>query len=120
MTGLEHAIVGLRQALGVPRRDDHWRRLVHRRIAAVADALRLEYSLPGDDSWLAPRELLLLRERERLTRRVTALGRAILESTDREPVRRQFDRLLRDLEHHRQRLNDLAYDTVALELGGSD
>ena len=25
-----------------------------------------------------------------------------------------------DLEHHRQRLNDLVYDSVALELGGSE
>jgi peptidoglycan/LPS O-acetylase OafA/YrhL len=35
-------------------------------------------------------------------------------------VRRDLLRLVHDLERHRQRLNDLAYDTVALELGGSE
>ena len=29
-------------------------------------------------------------------------------------------RLVSDLERHRQRLNDLVYDSVTLELGGSE
>lgn len=119
MTGLEHAIAGLRQALDSPRRHPRWRWLVRNGIAGVKEALAHEHPRPGD-SWLAPRELMLLRERDGLLRRLTALGRQVLESSEADPVRRQLGRLLGDLEHHRQRLNDLAYDTVALELGGSE
>ncbi len=35
-------------------------------------------------------------------------------------VRRELARLVVDVRHHLQRLHDLAYDEVALELGGSD
>ena len=32
----------------------------------------------------------------------------------------EVQRLLTDLEHHVQRLHDLVYDSVSLELGGSE
>ena len=96
MTGLEHAILGLRQALDAPRRHHVWRWLVRHRMAAVKDALAAE-GMRDDDAWLAARELTLQRERTSLLRR-----------------------LVSDLERHRQRLNDLVYDSVTLELGGSE
>ncbi len=119
MTGLEHAIIGLQQALDSPRRHHTWRWLVRHRMASVRQALELEHTR-AVDAWLAAREGMLVRERDRLLRRLTALGSQVLESPDVEPVRAQLARLVGDLEHHRQRLNDLVYDTVALELGGSE
>ena len=42
MTGLEHALLGLRHALDAPRRHLVWRRLVRHRMAGVRDALARE------------------------------------------------------------------------------
>jgi hypothetical protein len=119
VTGLEHAIIGLQQALDSPRRHHMWRWLVRHRMAGVKEALGLEHSR-ATDAWLAPRQLTLARERDALLRKLALLGPQVLEAPDVEPVRRELLRLCGDLERHRQRLNDLAYDAVALELGGSE
>ncbi len=119
MTGLENAIAGLRLALDVPRRNHMWRWLVRHRMSCVKEALNHEHARAGE-AWLAAREVMLVRERDSLLGKLTALGPQVLESTDVESVRSQLERLVGDLEHHRQRLNDLVYDTVALELGGSE
>lgn len=117
MTGLEHAIIGLKQALDTPRRHNMWRWLVRHRMSSVKEALTLEHSRAGE-AWLAAREMTLARERDNLLRKLSTLGPSVLEDPDVEPVRLQLNRLVSDLEHHRQRLNDLIYDTVSLELGG--
>lgn len=119
MAGLDHAILGLRQALDSPRRHHMWRWLVRHRLAAVRDALVAEHG-HGRDAWLAARELSLHRERTGLLNRVATLGPTVLESPDVEPVRLELGRLVNDLEHYRQRVNDLVYDGVSLELGGSE
>ena len=119
MTGLEHAILGLRQALDAPRRHHVWRWLVRHRMARVRDALAGD-RLRGGDAWLAAREMSLHRERAALQHRLTELGPRVLEVPDIEPVRAELQRLVSDLERHRQRLNDLVYDSVSLELGGSE
>ena len=108
MTGLEHAILGLRQALDAPRRHHVWRWLVRHRMAGVKDALAAE-GMRDDDAWLAARELTLQQR-----------GPRVLEEPDVEFVRADLRRLVSDLERHRQRLNDLGYDSVTLELGGSE
>ena len=119
MTGLEHAILGLRQALEAPRRHHVWRWLVRHRMATVKEALSGERSR-GGDAWLAARELSLHRERSALLRRLAALGPRVLEEPDIETVRAELLRLVGDLDRHRQHLNDLVYDSVSLELGGSE
>jgi len=119
MTGLEHAIVGLQQALEAPRRHHVWRWLVRQRMAGVKDALTREVDREAD-AWLAAREQTLRQERNVLLRRLATLGPQVLEAPDVEPVRQDLRRLAVDLEHHRQRLNDLVYDSVSLELGGSE
>ena len=118
MMTLEHAILGLRQALDNPRRHHMWRWLVRHRMAGVKEALSREYWQP--DGWLAARSEVLSRERDALVHRLSELGPTVLEAPDVEPVRAQLHRLVTDLEHHRQRLSDLAYDAVTLELGGSE
>ena len=61
-----------------------------------------------------------IRERNALLDRLTALGPPVLESPEVEQVRVDLKRLLTDIAHHFQRLHDLAYDEVELELGGSE
>lgn len=119
MTALERALKGLQEAIDTPRRHHMWRWLVRHRMAGVKDALAVEQS-HGGDAWLAAREIALHKDRDTLLRRLSELGPQVLEAPDVEPVRRDLRRLLTDLDHHRQRLNDLVYDTVALELGGSE
>jgi hypothetical protein len=119
MTGLEHAVLGLRQALDAPRRHHVWRWLVRHRMAGVREALVADRSR-GGDAWLAARELSLQRERAGLLRRLAALGPEVLETPNVEEVRAELLRLVNDIDRHRQHLNDLVYDSVSLELGGSE
>lgn len=119
MTGLEHAILGLEQVLDIPRRHQAWRVIVRQRMAGIRDALIHEYAR-SSDAWLAARERHLQRERTRLIARIAVLGNRIIEAPDVEPVREELHRLVNDLEHHSQRVSDLAYDAVSLELGGSE
>ncbi len=119
MTGLERAILGLQQALDSPRRHHMWRWLVRHRMAAVKDALAKERTNSAD-AWLAAREMTLERERGTLVRRLSELGPRVLEAMDVEQVRAELKRLAADIDRHRQHLNDLVYDAVALEIGGSE
>ena len=119
MTELEHAILGLEQALRTPRRHHAWRWLVRHRMAAVRDALTHE-PLRDGDGWLAAREGSLQRDRAALVARLALLGPRVLEDPDVEVVRVELQRMVGDLERHRQKLNDLVYDAVSLELGGSE
>jgi len=119
VTGLDHAIRGLEQALDRPLRHQMWRWLVRHRLTSVHDALARE-SARGADAWLASREDTLARERGALLGRLSDLGTRVVEAVDVEPVHHELKRLVSDLERHRQRLNDLVYDGVALEIGGSE
>lgn len=119
MSGLDDAIKGLEQALDRPRQQQTWRWLVRHRISGVREALAHDHVRDGD-AWLAAREGTLTRERETLVARLSHLGPQVLEAPDVDPVHRDLKRLVADLTHYRQRVNDLVYDAVALELGGSD
>lgn len=118
MTALDHAIVGLEQALARPPRQQSWRWLVRQRVAAVLEALAGE-STRASDAWLTCRSSRLVRERETLSVKLDRLANQVLDG-DVEPLRAELRRILNELGRHRQRLNDLLYDTVALELGGSE
>jgi hypothetical protein len=121
--GMAAAMEGLHEALDAPRRSGallgSWRWTVRQRMAAVRDALVTEVD-DSDDGWLVARTGSVLRERTALLGRLSVLGPQVLENPDVEAVRAELLRLLVDLSHHVQRVNDLAYDDVELELGGSE
>lgn len=119
MTGLDHAIIGLDQALDRPRRHQMWRWLVCQRINGVLDALTQQNARTAD-AWLSSREDALVRDGAALLRRLEDIAGVVVGCPDAEAVRAELKRLVADLERHRQRLNDLVYDTVSLELGGSE
>jgi hypothetical protein len=60
------------------------------------------------------------RERTALLARISSATPAVLEVPDAEAVRRDLKRLVMDIAHHVQRVHDLVYDDVELELGGED
>ena len=122
-SGMTTALHGLHQALDAPHQPaaalGSWRWTVRQRMAAVRDALVAEADTPGEGS-LAAREGSMLRERTALLSRMSTLGPEVLESPRVEQVRHELRRLAVDIGRHEQRLHDLAYDEVELELGGSE
>lgn len=123
MTGMAAAAEALHAALDAPRPSGaplgSWRWTVRQRMAAVRDELVAESEDPAD-GWLVARSGTVLRERTALLGRLSVLGPQVLENPDVEVVRVELLRLLVDLSHHAQRINDLVYDDVELELGGSE
>jgi hypothetical protein len=116
------ALLSLQQALDAPHDSaslGQWRWNVRQRMAGVRDALIDETDHPVD-GWLVARGGAAIRERNMLLDRLTAMGNPVLESADVDQVRSDMKRLLTDISHHFQRLHDLAYDEVELELGGSE
>lgn len=111
------------QLLNVPRQQGtalgNWRWTVRQRLSSLRDALARE-AQHSSDGWLAARNSSVLRQRTDLLRRMATLAPAVLESPDVEQVRHELRRLVSDLHRHHQRVRDLAYDEVELELGGSE
>lgn len=122
-TGLSTALHSLEQALDAPHQPGvslgNWRWVVRQRMGGVREHLALESDHPSD-GWLAARGGTALRERNTLLGRLSTMGSEILENPDVDAVRVELKRLLADVAHHRQRLHDLAYDEVELELGGEE
>ena len=123
MTATVSPLHDLLRALEQPRHPGAalgtWRWQVRKRMAPVRDLL-LREPYGESDGWLAARDVRSARERDLLLARLHRLGREVLESEDVGAVRERVRRLLTDIEHHRQRLHDLAYDRVELEIGGSE
>ena len=117
---LEQAITGLEQSLlASPGWPQSWRLCVRQRLLAVADALS-EDTASGDDSGLSAREDSLRRERKRLLVQLSLLVPEVAEARDLEAVRRKALRFARDVDHHNQRVHDLMYDAMSMEVGGSE
>jgi hypothetical protein len=119
MAPLETALRELRQILAADSTAPEWRWNVRGRLFEVKEALSQSQGRPRE-AWLAARTQLSDRDRYRLQARVAALASGVLTRLDTEAILRETRRLLADLEHHQQRLHDLVYDSVALELGGSE
>jgi hypothetical protein len=113
--GLEQAIVPPRP--GVPL--GNWRWALRQRLAGVRDAL-VDENPSSSDGWLAARGGQAFRERGALMSRLSVLADAALTAPDPEALRQDMRRLIGDIGRHMQRLNDLAYDDVELELGGEN
>jgi hypothetical protein len=116
---LESAISELQETLSSARTAPNWRWLVRQRLSAVRQALGDE-DFQAWDGWLAARTGAADRERRQLLARISAVGAGVLDRLDADRVAGEVRRLLADVEHYRQRVHDLIYDSVALEIGGSE
>jgi hypothetical protein len=120
---LTSALRGLAGANDAPGREGpglgSWRWTMRQRMTSVREAL-LEETTGGEDEWLAARGGASFRERNALLMRLGTLGTRVLEDPDVGAVRAEVARLVVDVTRHVQRVNDLAYDAVELELGGSE
>jgi hypothetical protein len=116
---LESAISDLKQTLGGARTAANWRMMTRQQLALVREALSDE-RFGTWDGWLAARSGANDRERIQLLRRITAVGNGLLDRLDTDRVAIEVRRLLNDVEHYRQRMHDLVYDSVSMEIGGSE
>jgi hypothetical protein len=116
---LGQAISGLEVALGRSRRSQLWHWLVGHRLATAREVLASEDDRAADE-WLASRQAALVRERDALLLKVDHLTTRLAEDPNLEALRGDLQRLVTELRRHHQRINDLAWDTVALDLGGSE
>lgn len=97
---------------------DDWRRTVRRRLHELR-AVLVAMGEPTDD-WLSARRALNQRRRNALLEQLSRMGRQVLAEPDVDRLSHDLQRLLGDVRHHVQRSNDLAYDEVAYEIGGSE
>jgi hypothetical protein len=116
---LDQAISELTESLEQDRAGTQWRAQVRVRLAAVRQALA-EDRPRFRDGWLSARGRVTERDRRQLLARISAIGPRALDQPDAETSYREIRRLSLDLQHYRQRLHDLVYDSVGLELGGSE
>ena len=119
--GTRTALLGLDQALDsphVPGAQKLWRKSVRQRMAYLHECLDRE-TAPASEGWLAPRSGAMVRERDALLGRMSALTPQV-QKAGVDTVRAELKRLLADVSHHVQRLHDLAYDDVEAEFGGSE
>lgn len=127
MAPLDTAVRELQQILASDSTSPEWRWHVRMRLRAVQEALAPLAPPPpapappaDSDAWLAPRVEGAGRRAIQLRARVGVVAAGVLDRLDARSIEREVHRLLHDLEHLLQRDHDLVYDSVSLELGGSD
>ena len=131
MASLDHAVDELRRILASDSTAPEWRWHVRVRLQAVQQALApLAPPAPpspaspaacaDSDAWLSPRVEGADRRTVQLRARVGVVASGVLDRLDAPTIEREVRRLLRDLEHLLQRDHDLVYDSVSLDLGGSE
>lgn len=119
MQRLEIAVAGLEEALTIPPRfQQSWSHIVRQRMHGVDEALAAER--PDEVTWLSARAARLRHERDRLLTRLSCLDSRVQDDSNVEPVRQDLLRLVHDIQHHSQRVHDLAYDADAMDVGGSE
>ena len=96
-----------------------WRWSVRRQLVPVRDRLLREHPVRRE-AWLSARASRALRERDELLTRLNGLASQVLVAADVDDLADRLSRLLVDIAHHHQRVHDLAYDDVELEIGGSE
>jgi hypothetical protein len=96
-----------------------WRWSVRRHLVPVRDRLLREHP-DRREAWLSARATRALRERDQLIARLNGLTSQVMTAADLDDLADRLSRLLADIEHHHQRVHDLAYDDVELEIGGSE
>ncbi len=74
----------------------------------------------AQDGGLVARGAATLRRRDTLLTRIDELVPDVLAGAEVQDVCHRLERLVVDVQHHRQRVSDLAWDEVELELGGED
>ena len=119
MRDLEQAVERLEQVLSASTAHGPWPQRVRHQLSGLEEVLATSAQHHGDPATEA-RAGHLDRERSELRHRAHRLAGLLEAPVEVEPLRSQLFRLATDLSHHAQRVNDLAYDRVSMEVGGSE
>lgn len=95
-----------------------WRQALRAESAPVRELLAGEPDQPAD--WMSARRSVALRERNALLGRLARWRAMAVADPDLDRLCLELGRLLADVRHHVQRMHDLAYDKVEIEVGGSE
>jgi hypothetical protein len=99
-----------------------WRWSVRRHLVPVRDRLLRDHP-DRREAWISARAARTLRERDELLTRLNTLASQLMVAAspdEMDEVADRLGRLLVDIAHHHQRVHDLAWDDVELEIGGSE
>jgi hypothetical protein len=96
-----------------------WRWNVRRELAPLRDRLVHE-RLSRREAWLSARAARAVQERDQLLARLNHLASQVLVTPDVDALASELSRLVADIDRHDQRVRDLAYDDVEIEIGGSE
>ncbi|MBE7324058.1 hypothetical protein IEQ44_05280 [Nocardioides sp. Y6] len=113
---VDDLVAGLEGLSGRPPKV--WRRELLDRLDRTRTLLVEESQ--GPDDWLQARRSSLLRERNSLLDRITLTRHRVIGTDDVDRVAYDVRRLAACLRRHLQRVNDVAWDEVELEVGGSE
>lgn len=119
MQTLESALSRLQSLIDSDTDARTWRWRVRQELSGLREVLEADH-FRSLDGWLAARSRNNERDRIRLTARIVALGPAVLDRLDEAAARLEVSRLVADAEHYVQKVHDLVYDSVSLEIGGSE
>ncbi len=117
MALFEQAVTGVRNALDQATHAS-WGWHLRKELRALRVALLSEPHV--HEGWLVARCAQAQRERQALLARIAQLSPVVMLAEGVEDVRAEIERLLHDAERHQQRVSNLIYDSVSLELGGSE
>jgi hypothetical protein len=119
MTAITATLDELLRRGHVPDNLGAWRWSVRRHLVPVRERLLRDHP-DRREAWLSARAARTLRERDELLDRLNSLASQVLTTGDVDDLADRLSRLLVDIQHHQQRMHDLAYDDVELEIGGSE
>lgn len=94
-----------------------WRWQVRHALEALRDHLSAPAHYPAA---LAARGGAEVRRRRELLARLGVLAQGLVSRLDTATAADELARLLTDVDHHLQRVRDLAWDDAGLDLGGSE
>ena len=126
ISGVEQALRPAAPAAPAAQRQAQpsWVVTVCHQLPRVVEALGAERTEAGECS-LTARAKCLAAERTRLLGRLRQVAPALADDrlapgTDPDQLRHTLLRLLHDISHHHQRVNDLVYDVGWRDVGGSE
>lgn len=114
---LFNAIHELQRLLASDRSHPHWLWQVRQQLFALREELASD-RVRSFDGWLTAKATSTDRTRRQIMARISVV--LAKDFPDTNTAHLIGTRILHDLEHFQQRVSDLSYDAVALELGGSE
>lgn len=111
------SIQELKRLLAADRNHPHWSWQLRQQLFGLREELASD-RVRSFDGWLTAKATSTDRTRRQIMARISVV--LAKDFPDVETAHMIGTRMLHDLEHFQQRVSDLTYDSVAMEIGGSE